>query len=96
LQLFNYPSACEGFLLDSLKILRGNVMERSVVKEQMAKVLASRVGFKRKFPDSIITQERFAFNEVWIEHSWCICKESGCDWDRKKGLYVQPIILISQ
>jgi hypothetical protein len=38
---------CEGFLLDSLKILRGNGMERSVVEERMAKVLASRVGFKK-------------------------------------------------
>jgi hypothetical protein len=52
-QSFNYPSACEGFLLDSLKILRGNGMERSVVEEQMAKVLASRVGFKKKFPGSM-------------------------------------------
>jgi hypothetical protein len=64
----------------------------------MAKVLASRVGFKKKFPDSIVAQERFVFNEVWIEHSLFICKESGCDWDRKKkgkGLCAQPIILIS-
>jgi hypothetical protein len=50
----------------------------------MAKVLASRVGFEKKFPDSTVAQERFAFNEMWIERSSCICKESGCDWDRKK------------
>jgi len=71
-------------------------MKRSVVEERMAKVLASRVGFKKKFPDSSVAQERFTFNKMWIEHSSCLCKENGCDWDRKKkgkGLCTQPIAL---
>ena len=71
-------------------------MKRSVVEERMAKVLASRVGFKKKFPDSSVAQERFAFNKMWIERSSCLCKENGCDWDRKKkgkGLCAQPIAL---
>jgi hypothetical protein len=74
-------------------------MKRSVVEERMAKVLASRVGFKKKFPDSTVAQERFTFNEMWIERNLCICKESGCDWDRKKkgkGLCAQPIALWCQ
>src|SRR5882762_6690033 len=71
-------------------------MKRSVVEERMAEVLASRVGFKKKFPDNTVTQERFVFNEMWIERSSCVCKESGCDWDRKKkgkGLCAQPMVL---
>ena len=60
-------------------------MKRSVVEERMDKVLASRVGFKKKFPDSTVAQERFTFNKMWIEYNLCICKESGCDWDREKN-----------
>jgi hypothetical protein len=48
---------CEGFFHDSLKILRGDGMKKSIVEERMAKVLASRVGL-RKSSQTILSPKR--------------------------------------
>ena len=58
-------------------------MERSVVKERVADIVAGRKGFKKKIPDKLITHERFALDTMRIECGSSIYEKSGCDWDRR-------------
>ena len=76
-QPFNDPGMHEGSLLGFIKILRGNGVERSVVKERVADIVAGSKRFKKKFPNEWISQERFAFDVMRIERSPGVYEESG-------------------
>jgi hypothetical protein len=77
-QPFNYPGTCDGSLR-FIKIVRGNGMERSIVKERVADIEASSKRFKEKISDELISQERFMFDMMRIECGSGVYKESGCD-----------------
>jgi hypothetical protein len=47
-QLFNYPGTHKRSLLGFIKILRGNGMERSIIKEWVADIVAGRKRFKKR------------------------------------------------
>jgi hypothetical protein len=59
-------------------------VERSIVKEPVANIVAGSKRFKKKFPDELISHERFTFDMMRIECNSRIYEESGCDQDRRK------------
>jgi hypothetical protein len=82
-QPFNYPGTHDRSLR-FIKILKGNGVERSIVKERVANIEASSKRFKKKIPNELISQETFTFDMMRIECSLGIYEESGCDRDRRK------------